>query len=412
MLKLLKASLKKYFSNYSGLPKECWQRIFMTFIDTLSGGVAFFISLYFVNDLHFSIQSSGFIISFYGLGTILGGLIGGKLSDRISPGIITTLSFFIKALAFVALIKFKAIFALIIILFIIGFTTYSFTAANNMWVMKHCQDYEEVRLKAFNIIYAAANLGFALSAFIMAALIPYGFYYIFFLSAVLLFVASLFLAYWEKNDVAIIKNMSSLSKEAVAVSEVASSVINKKIIMLVFVCLFVVGLIMAQLGATYPFYVTHAFPSLGVKAVSIFAMTNSLMIVALQTPIVNFFNRYNKMLLLGSGAFLMGFGMTILNFSTFFFLAIISCLIYTLGEMLFFSNAQLVCYQNGAEKKKGQSLGSFQAVYAMSVFLGPSIGGFIYHHFDGATLWYCCGIVGVLCLMACFYNKDSVVASS
>ena len=56
--------------------------------------------------------------------------------------------------------------------------------------------------------------------------------------------------------------------------------------------------------------------------------------------------------MIGYGAFLMGFGMFMLNFSFVFYLAIIACVIYTMGEMSFFSVAQLVCYQEGGAQKK------------------------------------------------------------
>lgn len=110
----------------------------------------------------------------------------------------------------------------------------------------------------------------------------------------------------------------------------------------------------------------------------------------------------------GIGAFLMGFGMFMLSFSVTFTLAILACIIYTIGEMLFFSIAQLLCYQSGGEKKKGQSIGLFRTIFAASVFIGPTLGGYIYHRFGGNYVWYLCGFIGVACLISCLKLKNKI----
>src|SRR3990167_2034657 len=83
--------LNGYLKNYSGLDAPCWKRVFLTFINDISGGICFYLSLYFVNVLNFSLSQAGFIISFFGLGTTFGGIFGGKIADRISPEIVSVL---------------------------------------------------------------------------------------------------------------------------------------------------------------------------------------------------------------------------------------------------------------------------------------------------------------------------------
>jgi MFS family permease len=88
-------------------------------------------------------------------------------------------------------------------------------------------------------------------------------------------------------------------------------------------------------------------------------------------------------------------------------MAIFSCIIYTMGEIIFFSVSQLVCYENGLQNKKGTSLGLYRMVYASSRVLGPTIGGFVYSLFGASVIWTASGVIGVMCLLGCLYFKNA-----
>jgi MFS family permease len=45
--------------------------------------VVAFLTLYLTQPLHFDIRYAGYVMSFYGLGSILGVYIGGYLTDKI-----------------------------------------------------------------------------------------------------------------------------------------------------------------------------------------------------------------------------------------------------------------------------------------------------------------------------------------
>ena len=391
---------KSYFRSYFGLSKLCWQGISLNFVESILGGVFYFLSLYFVEILHFNIALTGTIISFYGIGAILGGFIGGKLSDRISPNTISIFSLLTEAVGYAALIKLKTVNLLMFDVFILGIATYSFLTSNYVWILGQCRGHEVEKLKAINILSAGSNLGLGLSALIISAFAHYGFHYIFLTSSILLFFSACYLIFQERKKVILVEI------NEIKIKEVGISKESDRVTWLILLCVFFVGAIVVQMSSTYPVYVEAAFPTLGIKAVSILFAINSFLIVFFQMPIINLFNNDNKVLMVGVGAFLIGFGMLALSFSFTFILAIVSCVIYTIGEMLFFSMAQLVCYQKGEKKKKGHSLGIYRMVYATSRVAGPVMGGFIYYHFGGNMVLYLSGLIGILCLISCNYYKQ------
>lgn len=399
--------LKSYLSNYMGLPKACWQGIVLTFFNAMSVGICFFLTLYFVNELHIDVIKSGLIISCYGLGTVLGGLIGGRLSDLFSPRLISIISLFIQASAFLLLTKLTQVNLLMPTMFLLGIASYGFKIANNVWVLSHCAPHSQARFQTISISHVASNLGLGISGIVIGLFTNHGFDSVLLGSAGILFLSAIYLSCKSDHANAIVSH-----HQAEEIKSISLNHRQNKIMFVVLSCVFLIGLIIAQLSATYPLYVQQAFPTLGVKAVSILFILDTVLIVVFQAPLSGLMSQKNKMMVVGVGAFLMGLGMLVLSFSFSFMLAIISCVIWTTGEMLFISTAQLVCYENGGEKKKGQSLGVFQASFAASSVIGPFLGGAVYQQFGGHVLWYLSFVIGTMCCFACLYYRSTYADAS
>ena len=400
MLGFLSATLKNYTLNYAGLSKHCWEGIALIFINATSVGICFFLSLYFVDSLHLSVALAGILISCYGLGTVTGGIFAGKLSDRISPLYISTFSLFLQSTAFLFLAQLQSSELFMANLFVLGFAAYGFKTSNNVWLLNQCNKQPNMRLKIVNISHAASNFGLGVSGVIIGTLANYGFENIFYMSSAFLLASAIYLS-WQ-----ITSRSNSLNiNNNFCIEEMENVQKNKKILFLILGCLFFVGLIVAQLNATYPIYIQEKFSYFGIKAISILFILDTVLIVLFQAPLVNLLNNCNKIFIVGLGAFFMGLGMLILVCSFNFALAIFSCVIWTAGEMLFMPMAQLVCYEKGMKKKKGQALGLFQTIFAMSSIIGPAMGSLVYQYLGGDVVWYVSGIIGIFCFIACYYHK-------
>lgn len=46
-------------------------------------------------------------------------------------------------------------------------------------------------------------------------------------------------------------------------------------------------------------------------------------------------------------------------------------------------------------------------IYALSIVVGPTIGGLIYQDMGGNTVWYLSGLIGLVCLLICNYFKKA-----
>src|SRR3990167_5035 len=229
---------KEYVAIYSGLKKTCWQGILLSFVESTLAGVYYFLSIYFVDVLHFNISIAGMIISFYGLGTIFGVWFGGRLSDKFSPFVVSAAGLLIQAIALLILIKFKLIQLLMLDLFVLGIATYSFITSNYVWVLNQCENIAKDRLKAINLLSVASNFGIGLSAIIISVFIGYGFQRIFFVCGACLFALAMILFLQNKSRL-VINHSSDYKKNIPDIVRVEAPINkNKNVIWLVLSCLF------------------------------------------------------------------------------------------------------------------------------------------------------------------------------
>ena len=79
----MKKAFQKYINNYKGFSKEIWILTIVTFINRAGTMVLPFLSKYLREDLAFTLPQVGWIMVSFGMGSMAGSWLGGKLSDKI-----------------------------------------------------------------------------------------------------------------------------------------------------------------------------------------------------------------------------------------------------------------------------------------------------------------------------------------
>ena len=80
---MLQEALKRYINNFRGFSREVWILAAVTFINRAGTMVLPFLSKYLKEDLGFRFREVGWIMVAFGIGSMLGSWLGGKLSDRL-----------------------------------------------------------------------------------------------------------------------------------------------------------------------------------------------------------------------------------------------------------------------------------------------------------------------------------------
>src|SRR5690606_26732501 len=99
----MKKIYTNYLSNFKGLSREIWLLALATFINRAGAMVIPFLSLYLINFEGFSLPQVGWIMSCFGLGSLVGTYFGGKLTDKIGFYKVILMSLFLGGLGFILL---------------------------------------------------------------------------------------------------------------------------------------------------------------------------------------------------------------------------------------------------------------------------------------------------------------------
>lgn len=75
--------LQLYQNAYKGLTRETWYLSLVILINRSGTMVLPFMSMYATQKLGFSIADTGFLMAFFGIGSIIGAFIGGRITDAI-----------------------------------------------------------------------------------------------------------------------------------------------------------------------------------------------------------------------------------------------------------------------------------------------------------------------------------------
>ena len=97
---MLQTAFQRYINNFKGFSREIWILTIITFINRAGTMVLPFLSKYLKEDLNFTYSQVGWIMVSFGIGSMLGSWLGGKLSDKIGFYKIMIFSLFTSGLLF------------------------------------------------------------------------------------------------------------------------------------------------------------------------------------------------------------------------------------------------------------------------------------------------------------------------
>ena len=100
---MLQKILKNYKESFSGLSSDIWWLAFITFINRAGTMVLPFLSLYLTDYLNFTLSNVGWVMSIFGLGSLAGSWLGGKLTDKLGFYKVMVWSLFLTGLCFLGL---------------------------------------------------------------------------------------------------------------------------------------------------------------------------------------------------------------------------------------------------------------------------------------------------------------------
>jgi len=387
---MIKKLYRGYLGSFSDLRREVWLLAFITFINRAGTMVIPFLSLYLTKNRGLSLEEVGWILTFFGLGSVAGSWIGGKLVDRIGHYKTMAGSLLLSGLFFV-LLQFPASFwGICIGIFLVMSVADAFRPA--VFVAINAYSKPENRTRSITLIRLAINLGFsagpAVGGFIIAGAGYSGLFWVDGITCTLAGLLLLKLLHPKKA----IEN----PKEAVLDSR---SVMQDKPYLVFIGAMILFGFVFLQYFSTMPLYYAqiHYLSELQIGMILGF---NGFLIFLLEMPLVKYLEskvRSNLFHVI-TGTILVGLSFLLINLTGWIGIIIVAMILLTVGEMIAFPFSNSFALKRARGGKQGSYMAMYSIAFSIGHIFGHNSGMQLIGRFGYDFSWY---VMILLSLIAC-----------
>lgn len=398
---MLRTALGRYVNNFKGFTHQVWILALITFINRAGTMVLPFLSKYLKEDLHFTYGEVGWIMVAFGMGSMLGSWIGGKLSDKIGFYKVMIFSLFFSGILFVLLQYITTFWPLCFAMFVIMAISDMFRPA--MFVSLSVYAKPENRVRALSLVRLAVNLGFTAGPAIGGLIIlGLGYQGLFWIDGCTCIVAILIFAYFikEKKKTPIISTDATLQTPRVSVYK------DKPFWLLLFIS-FVTFMVFLQIFSTLPLYHNEKF-GLSEFQTGMLLSLNGLLVFLFEMPIVSMLERkkMNKIKSIALGSLFITLGYYILLLDSWVGMLVISIIMLTFGEIFSFPFANAVALNRAPKGQEGQYMGLYTMSFSLAHIISSKTGLEIIANYNYQVNWFVMGTLGAISLVCCFWlNK-------
>jgi predicted MFS family arabinose efflux permease len=402
---MLKTGLRRYINNFKGFRREVWILALITFINRAGTMVLPFLSKYLKENLHFTYGEVGWIMVAFGLGSMLGSWLGGKMTDSIGFYKIMIFSLFTSGILFFVLQYITSFWGLCLGMFGIMVIADMFRPA--MFVSLSVYAQNENRVRALSLVRLSVNLGLAAGP-TLGGLIILGMGYrgLFWVDGSSCIIAILLFALCVKE-----KKRIPRSKGKKLLQPNKKSIYKDKPFWLLLLSIFIIVMVFFQIFTTLPLYHSEKF-GLTEFQTGLLLSFNGLLVFLFEMPIVSIVERkkLNKIKIIACGALCVALGYYVLLLDFWVPILVISIIFLSFGEILAFPFSNAVALNRAPKGREGEYMGLFTMSFSLAHIACSKTGLDIIAHYGYMTNWVVMGTLGLLAAFRCVWLNRMLVA--
>lgn len=398
----------KYISSFKGLSKEIWFLAFVTFINRAGTMILPFLSRYLNEELSFNLEDVGIILSFFGVGSLVGHYLGGKLTDKIGFYNVMARSLLTTGLLFIGLQFITSFWALCFSVFFIMSIADMFRPA--LFVSLKAYSKPENQTRSLALIRLAINLGFIFGPIVGGFLIvKTGYDSLFWIDGITCILSTvLFMLLVKKKEL-----HSHKDKKEVSDNNSKFKLIQDKPYLLFLAISFLMGMIFMQLFFTMP---TYHFKQFGLSEdyTGLLMLLNGILIVLFEMPLVSWIENKNtsKPKLFLYSSFLMGISFIFLLYDLYWQVLIIHMILITFGEMISFPFTNSFAMERAKKGFEGSYMAWYSISFSFAHILCPFLSFKIIELFGYKTNWTLTAFYGFLAMVLSYWLYNILKKSS
>jgi predicted MFS family arabinose efflux permease len=401
---MLTSPVQLYKQAYSGLSRNSWYLCLVMLVNRSGTMVVPFISIYCIRVLHFNIIQAGYIMALFGLGSICGAFVGGKLTDKIGFYDLQIAALFSGGILFVVAGYQHTFISLAISVYVLSFCNESFRPANSSAIAYYSS--AENKTRSYSLNRLAINLGWAVGGALGGFLASYNYHSLFWVDGCTNAVAALMLLKLIPRS-----NIIKPSKDKTEVKP-ATSAYRDKIYLLFILLVVLFATCFFQLFSMQPLFYKTVW-LFNERTIGILMALNGILIVITEMVLIhNLEGKRHALVYIPIGVLLTGIGFVLLNLMPPIFVSgIVVVLFITFGEMMAMPFMNSFWIARTTIYNRGEYAALYTMAWSTAQVLAPTLGSQIILHSGFPMLWWLLGGVSLLA-SAGFAGLYKLVCSS
>ena len=161
-----------------------------------------------------------------------------------------------------------------------------------------------------------------------------------------------------------------------------------------------------QLFSTFPLFF-RTFYSLKENHIGLLIAINTVIIVLFEMLLMDALKKQPLVKVIALGALLLCGGFALMPLGSTFLFGAFTVVVWTTGEMLSLPALTTLIANHSDDSVRGKYMGMFSFAFALALMVGPAMGSTIYDSLGPRTLWFGCGVMGILLWLGfTFLKKD------
>lgn len=392
---MFRSILDTYKASFSGLSRETWLLSIVMMFNRFGSMAVPFMGLYVTQSLHRSETDAGLIITLFGIGSILGSLTGGKLTDVVGFRPVQILSSIIGGLLFILFSTIGNFSTLCILAVIISFFSEAFRPANFTAVAHYAKQRNITR--AYSLNRLATNIGWSIGISVAGIIASINYKLLFIVEGGVSILVGLSIFFLLPKVKGFIK-MAKETRNLMAIKKPWQDAFYIKFILIT--TIFITSAFL--MFRVVPVFFKEQW-HINEAAIGVIIGLNGAIIALFEMIMINKIeNRRPPIFFIIVGAILFAVSYLILSipFALHVAMAMLTVVIFTIGEMFVLPFINTVVINRSNEHNRGLYAAGYTVSWSIAQVSGPLSGFFIAKHFGYNWLWFAEACILLLCAYA------------
>lgn len=344
-----------------------------------------FLGVYMTDHLKFSLENAGIVLSFYGIGSVLGSWLGGFLTDKFGEYYIQSWSLFLSAPIFIIMPFFSSVDMMALLIFLQSAISDTFRPANSVAITKYARP--ENLTKAFSLNRMAINLGFSIGPALGGILSGISYNFLFVVNGIGAVTAGIIYVIFFRRRNKIFREKKKLEPTKTIEKTVTKSPYKDYPFLLYSFLCAVFAVCFFQFFNTIPLFYKDV-AKLDQSTIGFILGYSGFIIVLLEMPLVSLAERVLKIpQILSIGIIMSGVSYLLLLFGSNIPLLLLSMSILSIAEIWVLPFMSTVTALRAERGNKGAYMGLNGIAFSFSFIFTPFLGTYVVSHFGFDSLW-------------------------